>query len=59
MAKGDTSSQVNKDLQLVQQPLPTRVTSVPESNVDNPPKGNIVGCSIAMYVLMYLIPIKN
>jgi hypothetical protein len=38
MAKGDTSSQVNKDLQLVQQPLPKRVTSVPESNVDNPPK---------------------
>uniref|UniRef100_A0ACD5UQH8 Uncharacterized protein n=1 Tax=Avena sativa TaxID=4498 RepID=A0ACD5UQH8_AVESA len=40
VAKSDTSSQMKEDLQSVQQPLPTRanVTSVPDSNMDNPPK---------------------
>ncbi|CAM0943776.1 unnamed protein product [Alopecurus aequalis] len=40
VAKSDASSQMKEDLQLVQQPLPTRanVTSVPDSKMDNPPK---------------------
>ncbi|XP_047082074.1 nodulin homeobox-like [Lolium rigidum] len=40
VAKSDTSSQMKEDQQLVQQPLPTsaNITSVPDSNTDNPPQ---------------------
>jgi hypothetical protein len=52
---------MKEDQKLVQQPLPTsaNITSVPDSNTDNPPQVTLLVTLLAIHLVMYLIQLQN